>query len=70
MTKYFSEAGTKSQVLKVLALLVESGSVYCALMVPTTVPSFLTCPLIVVDRPDIHHRLLFQGEVGAVPGEQ
>ncbi|KAM5536531.1 hypothetical protein V8D89_009808 [Ganoderma adspersum] len=31
--KYFSEAGTKSQVLKTLALLVESGSVYCALMI-------------------------------------
>ncbi|PIL28294.1 hypothetical protein GSI_09582 [Ganoderma sinense ZZ0214-1] len=31
--KYFSQAGTKSQVLKTLALLVESGSVYCALMI-------------------------------------
>ena len=40
--KYFSRAGAKSQVLKVLALLVESGSVFCALMVCTALPPSLS----------------------------
>ena len=31
--KYFSEVGTKSQVLKALAFLIESGSIYCSFMV-------------------------------------
>ena len=31
--KQFSSAGTKSRVLNALALLVESGSIYCALVV-------------------------------------
>ncbi|KAM5536539.1 hypothetical protein V8D89_009816, partial [Ganoderma adspersum] len=31
--KYFSEAGAKSQILKTLALLVESGTIYCAMTV-------------------------------------
>ncbi len=31
--KLFSAAGTKSRVLNALALLVESGSIYCALVV-------------------------------------
>ncbi len=36
MKKHFAAAGTRSQVLQALALLVESGSIYCIIMVLST----------------------------------
>ena len=41
MKKQFAAAGTRSQVLQALALLVESGSMYCVLMVSTIVAALL-----------------------------
>ena len=42
MKKQFAAVGTKSQVLQALALLVESGTMYCVLLVNTIVAAILT----------------------------
>lgn len=39
--KHFAAAGTRSQVLRALALLVESGSVYCVIMVRPALPALV-----------------------------
>ena len=38
MKTYFAQAGARSQVLKALVLLIESGSIYCALTVIISLP--------------------------------